>query len=111
MKKFKVNGKEYKARPFDFNLVCEMEDMGVALAEMGRKQFATTRAYFALCAGMNVVQAGKEMEAHAIAGGTFTAITDALSEEMEKSDFFRTLTKAAEEEVAENPDEAEQEEE
>lgn len=100
MKTFKINGKEYKSRPFDFNLVCDLEDMGVPMQEMGRKQFSVTRAYFALCAGLSNKAAGKELEAHAIAGGTFEAINIALNDEMEKSDFFRTLTKTAEEEVA-----------
>ena len=100
MKTFKVNGKEYKSKPFDFNLVCDLEDMGITMAEMGRKRFSVTRAYFALCAGLSNEAAGKELEAHAIAGGTFEEINIALNDEMEKSDLFRTLIQTAEEEVA-----------
>ena len=36
------------------------------------------------------------MEAHVIGGGTFDALINAMSEEMEKSDFFRNLTKREE---------------
>ena len=96
MKKFKVNGNEYEARPFDFNLVCDLENMGVSVADMGRKHFATTRAYFALCAGMSNTQAGKEMELHVISGGNFEDINNALNEEMDKSDFFLAISKKQE---------------
>lgn len=102
MKTFTVNKKEYKAKPFDFNLVCDLEDMGISMREMNKKQMVTMRAYFALCAGISNEQAGKEMEAHIIAGGNFEEISTALNEEMDKSDFFRALIKTAEEEDTEN---------
>lgn len=102
VKTFTVNKKEYKAKSFDFNLVCDLEDMGISMREMNKKQMATMRAYFALCSGISNEQAGKEMEAHVIAGGNFEEISTALNEEMDKSDFFRALTKTAEEEVTEN---------
>lgn len=111
MKIFVINGKEYKAKPFDFNLVCDLEDMGVPIHEMGRKRMSVTRAYFALCAGMSNEAAGKELEAHAIAGGTFEDINIALNDEMDKSDFFRTITKTEKEEVGTNQSEEEQSEE
>lgn len=107
MNKFTVNEKEYMAKPFDFNLVCDLEDMGVTMSEMGRKRFSVTRAYFAICAGLSNEAAGKELEAHAIAGGTFEAINIALNAEMEKSDFFHTLIQTTEEEVGQNPGEEE----
>ena len=31
MKRFKINGKEYVAKSFDFNLICDLEDMGVSI--------------------------------------------------------------------------------
>ena len=102
MKTFTVNNKEYKSKPFDFNLVCDLEDMGISMREMNKKQMATMRAYFALCAGMSNEQAGKEMEAHVIAGGNFEGITISLNEEMDKSNFFQALIKTAEEETTEN---------
>lgn len=102
MRIFTVNGKEYKAKAFDFNLVCELEDMGISLQEAGNKPMSMVRAYFGLCAGKDKEYAGKEMEAHIISGGSFEDIMNAMSDEMEKSDFFRNLNKTAEPEVAEN---------
>lgn len=92
---FVVNEKEYRARPFDFNLVCELEDMGVALEEMQKKSRSVLRAYFALCAEMSLDFAGRQLEEHFIKGGSFDEIFGAFGEEMEKSDFFQTLAKRA----------------
>lgn len=102
---FTVNGKEYKAKAFDFNLVCDLEDMGISLQEAGNKPMSMVRAYFGLCAGKGKEFAGKEMEAHIIGGGTFDDIMNAMSDEMEKSDFFRNLNKKAETEVTESASE------
>lgn len=91
MNKFKVNEKEYTARVFDFNLMCDMEDMGVPLQQAGEKNFKFIRSYFSLCAGISEEEAGKEIEAHVISGGDLDDISNAMSEEMDKSDFFRAL--------------------
>lgn len=96
MRTFTVNGKEYKAKAFDFNLMCDFEDMGLSIADMGKKPIALVRAYFALCTGRDKEFAGKEMETHIMNGGTFDDIANAMSDEMEKSDFFRSLNKTAE---------------
>lgn len=100
MNAFTVNGTEYKAKPFDFNLVCDLEDMGVSLEEAGKKPMSMVRAYFGLCVGKGKEYAGKELEAHIIGGGKFDEIMTAMSDEMEKSDFFRKLSKTAETETA-----------
>lgn len=100
MRTFTVNGKEYKAKAFDFNLVCDLEDIGISLEETGKKPMSLVRAYFGLCAGKGKEYAGKELESHIISGGTFEDIMNAMSDEMEKSDFFRNLNKTAESEAA-----------
>lgn len=100
MNTFTVNGTKYKAKPFDFNLVCDLEDMGISLEEAGRKPMSMVRAYFGLCVGKGKEYAGKELEAHIIGGGKFDNIITAMSEEMEKSDFFRNLNKTAKTKVA-----------
>lgn len=102
MNKFTINGTEYKAKPFDFNLVCDLEDMGISLKQAGSKPMSMARAYFGLCAEKGKEFAGKEMEAHIIGGGKFDDIIAAMSAEMEKSDFFQSLNKGAETEDAEN---------
>lgn len=101
MKIFVVNGNKYQSKEFDFNMICDLEDMGITIEEISKKPRAVIRAYFALCAGKGKDFAGKEMEAHLIAGGSLECISDAMSEEMEKSDFFRKLREEAEKKAAE----------
>lgn len=102
MRTFTVNNKEYKTKPFDFNLICDLEDMGVSMEEMERKSMSMVRGYFGLCAGIGRNASGAELQAHIINGGDFADLLKAMSEEMNSSDFFRSLNKRAEEEVAEN---------
>lgn len=103
---FKINGTEYNAKPFDFNLVCDLEDMSVPLDDMGAKKMSAIRGYFALCAGGDKESAGKEINRHFINGGKIDGIIDAMSKEMEASDFFRALQKTTEEAVATDEEKA-----
>lgn len=105
MSMFTVNGKEYKAKAFDFNMVCDLEDMGISIDQMSNKPMSMVRAYFGLCAGKGKDFAGKEMENHIVSGGKFEEIVSAMSDEMKKSDFFRSLKKTAETEATENSEE------
>lgn len=102
MKKFTVNEKEYVTKTFDFNLVCDLEDMGISMSEIAKKPMSTVRAYFTLCTGKDKEFAGKEMEQHIINGGNFDDVIAVMNEEMEKSDFFRSLKATTETEVGEN---------
>lgn len=103
MNTFTINGTKYKAKPFDFNLICDLEDMGISLEQARNKPISMVRAYVGLCAGKDKEYAGKELEAHIISGGKFDDVMIAMSEEMEKSDFFRKLNKTAETENTKNP--------
>lgn len=95
----KVNGKEYKTAGITFNTVCELEDNGIALADMAKKQTAFIRAYFAICAKISVEEAGNELEQHIINGGNFNEIIETIAKEVEESGFFRALTKKSETET------------
>lgn len=96
MSTFTVNGTEYKSKEFDFNLICDLEDMGISLEKANEKPMSMVRAYFAFCAGKGKAFAGREMQEHIVNGGSFEEVTKAMSEAMEKSDFFRALQKTAE---------------
>lgn len=91
MKSFTINGVSYNAKPFTFNVVCDLEDMGVSLQDMQNKPMSVVRAYFAVCCGKGQDFAGEQIEAHVINGGDFADVIEAMSEEMDKSDFFRAL--------------------
>lgn len=105
MKTFEVNGKKYKSKEFDFNLVCDLEDMRVSLEDMRNKSMSLIRAYFGICAGLDREKSGAELQAHIIKNRNFESITDVMSSEMESSDFFRSLSKRTETEDLENSEE------
>lgn len=64
MKTFEINGKEYSGKPFDFNLVCDLEDMGVSVESMEEKPMSMVRGYIALCMGKRRADAGLEIQEH-----------------------------------------------
>lgn len=105
MRKFKLNGKEYNAKWFSFNTVCDLEDCGFSMEDMQKKPMSMVRAYLSICLNTSLESAGKEMEEHIISGGDFEKIMEVITNEMNDSDFFRNLNKRAEEEVGENEEE------
>ena len=95
-KVFVVNGKTIKAREFDFNFLCDLEDQNLSLEDIDRKPMNLIRAYLAFSAGITKEEAGKEIEAHIESGGKFNDVVDVMSHQMQDSGFFRSLNKRAE---------------
>lgn len=99
MRLFTVNNVTYTAKPFDFNMMCELEDRGVNLEDAQDKPMSLVRAYFAISANLPKDKAGIEMQNHIVNGGDFSDVMEAMSAEMEESDFFRSLNKTTKEEA------------
>ena len=97
VKTFEVNGKIYKAKEFDFNLLCDLEEQGLSLEEVDKKPMSLIRTYFMFCAGISKENAGREIESHIANGGEFTDIVEIISQQMQDSGFFRSLNKKTEE--------------
>lgn len=95
--KITVNGNEYEAAKYDFNAHCAMQEMGVDVFEIKKKPMLAARAYFALSSGMDLEDAGKEIEKHIIGGGEMVDIIVALLKEMEASDFFQSIVQTKKE--------------
>ena len=93
---FIVNGVTYTAKPFDFDLICELEDMGVTFERIDKMPMSLIRAYFAICAGTDKEQASALIQNHMIKGGKLDEVTNAIGKEMENSDFFRALSQTEE---------------
>lgn len=98
MRKFTINDKEYTAKPFTFNFLCDLEEEGLSLTDIQKKPLSVVRGYFALCYGGDKEAAGAEIEEHIIKGGTFDDLTEALTDAIDKSDFFRNLSRREESE-------------
>ena len=95
--RFTINGKTYTAAPFNFNTVCDLEEMGMSLSSVSKNPMTAVRAYFTICSGGNKERAGNEIEQHVINGGDLSVIVEAMNKEMEASDFFHALNKSPEE--------------
>lgn len=106
MRKFELNGKVYSAKAFDFNMVCDLEDLGFSMEEINKKKIKAVRAYAALCAGITIEEAGIEIQKHIIEGGDISEMMEIMVDEINKSDFFRALQTDAEKEDTENQEEA-----
>lgn len=103
MRTFELNGIEYKAVPFGFNTVCDLEEQGVSLEDMNNKPLSMVRAYIGLCIGKGSAYSGEQIEAHIVNGGNLTDVISVMTEEMNESDFFRSLNQTAEQETTTTP--------
>ena len=90
---FTINNKTYTAKEFDFNFLCDLENMGLSLEDIDKKPMSMVRAYLAFSAGLSNEAAGKEIENHLINGGKFDDVVEAMSAQMQDSGFFRSINK------------------
>ncbi len=102
MRTFTINGKVYNAKPFTYNLVCDMEHDGVSMSKMSEMPMEVLRVYFMKCSNLNAEKAGTEIEEHIIGGGNLEEIMTVMSSEMSESRFFQSLTKREAKEVTPN---------
>ena len=94
-----INNKRYEAKEFDFNMICDLQEMGINVLNMSsirQNPIPIIRAYAALCMDADKDIAGAEVQAHVIAGGGFEEILEVITKMMEESDFFQALNKTAE---------------
>ena len=97
IKMFNVNGRSYKAKEFDFNLLCDLEEQGLSLEDIDKKPMSLIRTYLAFCGNITKEQAGREIEGHLANGGKFEDVVQAMSDQMNSSGFFRALSQEREE--------------
>ena len=99
-----INKKRYEAREFDFNLICDLQDLGVNILDikdMRRTSLLTIRSYVALCMDADPEYAGEEINQHIINGGNMDEITEVFQKMMSESSFFQALGQGEEEETPE----------
>ena len=97
VKVFNVNGRSYRAKEFDFNLLCDLEEQGLSLEDIDKKPMSLIRTYLSFCGNITKEQAGIEIEAHLTNGGKFEDVVQAMSDQMNNSGFFRSLSQEREE--------------
>ena len=87
----RINGKTYKMPELSFNAMCQLEDMGISMADFDKKPMAAIRGFLALAIG-DTETAGMELEAHIVNGGDFTEIVEDLAKAVQDSGFFQALS-------------------
>lgn len=89
---FGINGKSYIAKEFDYNLICDISDMGINIDTCMSNPYSMCRVYLAICGGMTLAQAGNELQAHVLNGNDLSVLTDVITKMMEESGFFLHIT-------------------
>ncbi len=100
-KRMIINNREYRLPELDFNAMCELEDMGIALTDMDKKVLTTVRGFLALAMNGDFHRAGKELEAHLSKGGSLEQMLQEINEAVERSGFSRAQPEHAEEQWSE----------
>lgn len=86
-----INDKEYKIPEVNFDAICELEENGIQLVGMDRKNvkmLTMIRGIAAWIMGVDIHTASRELEAHILNGGDATEIMTAFMTEADKSGFF-----------------------
>ncbi len=91
-KTFEINGKKYTSIPFTFNILADMEEIGVDIESIVSRPISGIRAYFGIIVG-DKEKAGEELEQHIIDFGDISGLVDAFNYEIEQSAFFKAVAK------------------
>lgn len=93
---FVLNNRRYEAKEFDFNTVCDLNELGVDLERIQKAPAPAIRAYISICMDADKDIAGREIQEHILGGGKLDDIAIVMTQMLEKSDFFQALSKAEE---------------
>lgn len=89
MRTITVNGKNYVARDFDFNMICDITDEGIDTKKISKAPMSFVRFYVASCMNVPKEIAGLEIQEHLKKGGKLDEIMNVIAEKMDESEFFR----------------------
>ena len=106
-----INGNEYTIPKVDFEAICTLEENGVYLLNMERKnpKLATMiRGLVAWIEGISNEEASQEIQEHLMNGGDLADIMSAVTQAVQSSGFFKQSGRADSEKVTEYPQNREQ---
>ena len=106
-KEITVNGKTYPAVEVTFNVLCDMDEMGVSIEDLDPRHIIRfLRAYVAVCMGATPEDAGVEIGSHVMSGGAIEDLIAIMTEAFEEGGFFRTQQTGQEAPAPENTEES-----
>lgn len=94
MKNVTINGKEYDVPELDNNAIIELADNGLDIFSKSFKKKSTlsaARAIIAWIEGIDVEDAGEEMQNHIINGGDLQELLEAFNTAIGESGFINAL--------------------
>lgn len=91
MERITINGHSYPAKELDFNFLCELDEAGIQVTDIGNKIMSVIRVYAAFCMGVSHEIAGNEINQHVINGGELKDVIDVFGEKAENSGFFQAI--------------------
>lgn len=94
MKTIDFNGKMIELKEFDFNMVCDLEEMGIPLANIDKLSISFLRAYLSICLGCTPEKAGEELQTYIANGGDFVEFSETVLNVIQNSGFFQALGKS-----------------
>lgn len=97
-----LNGKEYKIPEITFDMVCELEDAGISLTDIGKpkkKAMSIVRAFVKLATGLENEQVSDLIEDHLVNGGSFEGIFEEINKALSESRFFQKMAERSTAEV------------
>lgn len=96
-----INGKEYKVPELDFDAVCELEERGVNILNMGEniKVASMVRGVTAWIMGTDLKTASAELQEHIQNGGNIMDILNALNASADDSGFFKQGQRASQKKI------------
>lgn len=87
-KTFEINNKKVVAKDFDFNMMADIEEMGMDMDKVFKSPTSSCRAYLAVCLGITKEEAGLEIQEHLKNGGDLQELAVAFANAINNSDFF-----------------------
>lgn len=107
MKNVTINGREYDVPELDNNAIIELADNGLDIFSKSFKKKSTlsaARAIIAWIEGIDVEDAGEEMQNHIVNGGDLQDLLEAFNTAIGESGFIKALmTRAAAEKAGVAP--------
>lgn len=90
--KFVLNNKEYESKPFDFEMMCELEERGFESENIGvRQNMLFMREVFAIWSGLSRKEAMTEINEQIVNNKEIGQFSEVLNKEMDESGFIKAI--------------------
>lgn len=98
MKKYmKIGEEKIEAKDFEYDLILDLEDAGITIAEMMKKPMKLLRAYISVCSGKSLNETSELIKNNP---KCIVAAIETMNAKMDEATFFREMFEGEEEETS-----------